>query len=1034
MPPRTTSHPARHISTYYETLSSFGHHQAVNEGATRIAFHNLLSEVGKGHGFTVLGEQTIQLPSKRTIRLDGEVKDQYKMRRGVWEAKDTGDDLDTEIRKKVAAGYPTKNTIFENTKRAVLFQNGAKVLDTDITQPGNLQVLLDRFFDYSEPLIEEFHQAVATFRREIPELAKGLTAIIETEKRENKRFAAALDEFLALCRASLNPATSLDEVEDMLKQHLLTERIFRSVFNNPDFVQRNAIARELEKVVTALTSRSFSRAAFTGKLDYFYRAIENAARTIDDYSEKQSFLHAVYEQFFQSYSTDTADTHGIVYTPTPIVRWMVASVEQALQREFGLSLGDKDVHILDPCVGTGTFILELIEHIGPSALPHKYGHELHCNEVLLLPYYIAAQNIEHEYYERTGHYAPYEGICFADTLDMGRTQLSMFVPENAERIKHQEEAAIFVIIGNPPYNVGQINENDNNKNRRHPDVDKQIRNTYVKSSQATLNRQLYDMYVRFFRWATDRLRDKDGIVCFVSNNSFLNQTTFDGMRKELLKDFTSIYTIDLGGNVRLNPKLSGTTHNVFGIQIGVAITLLIRTRKDEPQMQPAKVYYARLDEWWRKEQKYTYLDESGNYTNVVWQELTPNARGTWLTEGITDEFDAFLPVGSRDARVSAAGAAQTIFRTYSTGINSSRDAWIYAFDKQQLANRIEQFTEFYNAQLLRWERRKDKTISIDDFVQYDDTKIKWSRNLKRDFQRGRVAEFSEQAIRSAFHRPFTKLYLYFADMLVDERGINGQFFPKPTIEAENRVIVVSDIGHRSPFSVIMTNAIADYHLLATSDAFQCFPFYTYNEDGSNRRENITDWALTQFQAQHGVGVTKWEIFYYIYGLLHSPEYRAKYAQNLKRDLAHIPFVPFEAFTAFVKAGRALAALHVGYEQAGEYPLRHIENRNVPWTWRVERMRLSADKTQLVVNEALTLADIPQAAFEYRLGNRSALEWVIDQYQVSTDKRSGIVSDPNNPDDPEYIVRLVKQVITVSAETVMRVSELPPIGASADQGQ
>ncbi|MBA3532915.1 MAG: N-6 DNA methylase [Ardenticatenales bacterium] len=550
----------RYVSEYYEALRGLEQQGARTEGALRVAFHTLLAEAGKSRGLTVLGEQTVQLANKKQIRFDGELKDQYKIRRGVWEAKDSGDDLDAEIARKIAAGYPTKNILFENTRRAVLIQNGERVLDVPMADRASLQRLLDAFLDYTEPLIEEFHRAVATFRQEIPQLAQGLTEIIAREKRENAKFLAALEGFLALCRASLNPQTSLAAVEDMLKQHLLTERIFRSVFNNPDFVRRNAIARELEKVVAALTSRSFSRPAFTARLDYFYRAIEETARTIDDYSEKQGFLHAVYEQFFQGYSTDTADTHGIVYTPAPIVRWMVASVEQVLQQEFSLSLNERGVQVLDPCVGTGTFILELLAQLSPSALAQKYAHELHCNEVLLLPYYIAAQNIEHEFFERTGEYHPFEGICFADTLDMGaHRQLNIFAPENTERIHRQEAAPIFVILGNPPYNVGQSNENDNNKNRAYPGVDKRIQQTYVKGSRATLNAQLYDMYVRFFRWATDRLHNGDGIVCFVSNNSFLHQFTFDGMRKELLKEFTRIYTLDLGGNIRKNPKLSGTT-------------------------------------------------------------------------------------------------------------------------------------------------------------------------------------------------------------------------------------------------------------------------------------------------------------------------------------------------------------------------------------------------------------------------------------------------------------------------------------------
>ncbi len=634
----------KYIAAYYATLQSFADQRALTEGATRIAFQTLLAAAGKPLGLTVLAEQTVALPSRRRIRLDGEVRDQYKIRRGIWEAKDAADDLDAAITQKIAAGYPLKNTLFENTRRAVLYQNGGRTLDLDITAPANLQLLLAQFLGYAEPLVAAFHQAVAQFRTEIPVLAAGLREIIEREKAQNAAFRGALAAFVTMCRASLNPTTSEAEVEDLLVQHLLTERIFRSVFENDAFVQRNVIAREIEMVITALTSRAFSRRAFLGKLDYFYQAIEEAARSISDYSEKQTFLNTVYEQFFQAYSTDTADTHGIVYTPAPLVRWMVAAVEEVLGRDFGTSLADQGVHILDPCVGTGTFLLELMEHIGPSSLPDKYARELHCNEVLLLPYYIASQNIEHEYYERTGQYAPFEGICFTDTLDLAENrQASFFAEENTARVEEQRQAPIMVVLGNPPYNVGQKNENDNNKNRRYPVVDGRIRETYAKDSRATNKNALSDQYVKFFRWAADRLEGRDGVVCFVSNNSFVDQLTFDGMRKHLLQDFTAVYHLDLHGNVRKNPKLSGTTHNVFGIQVGVGITVAVRRAS-----HPARtLQYFRVPELWTRAEKLDFLAAHPGLTQIDWQPLQPDARHTWPTAGLSDDFATFLPMGSK---------------------------------------------------------------------------------------------------------------------------------------------------------------------------------------------------------------------------------------------------------------------------------------------------------------------------------------------------------------------------------------------------
>src|SRR6266699_4108971 len=390
----------------------------------------------------------------------------------------------------------------------------------------------------------------------------------------------------------------------MLIQHILTERLFSTVFDNPDFVRRNAIAAEIEKVIDALTSRSFNRHDFLKSLNRFYVAIEGAARSIDGWQERQHFLDTVYERFFQGYSVKRADTYGIVYTPQEIVDFMCASIEVVLQREFGTSIAEPGVHIIDPCVGTGSYIVNLLHRIPNHRLKYKYEHDLFCNETMLLPYYIASMNIEHEYYSRTRDYKPFEGICFTDTLELAESkQMSMFVEENTERIQREKDAQIMVVIGNPPYNVGQINENDNNKNRKYSIIDKHISETYVKDSKATNRNKLYDAYIRFFRWATDQLGNRDGIVCLVTNNSFVEQIAFDGMRKHLLQDFTQVYHLDLHGNVRKNPMLSGTTHNVFGIQVGVGITIAVRSS----QYQESNVFYYRVPEFWRKTDKLAFL-------------------------------------------------------------------------------------------------------------------------------------------------------------------------------------------------------------------------------------------------------------------------------------------------------------------------------------------------------------------------------------------------------------------------------------------
>ncbi len=1012
MPVTTTQ--KRAIDQYYKDLATYAEKKVTHETAVRSAFQNLLAAFAQSANWVLIPEQTLA----NGKRPDGTFRDSFNLPRGYWEAKDGHDDLQKEIRKKISDGYPLSNIIFEDTRRAILYQNNKPALEADLTNPKDLTAVLDTFFHYAAPDIATFEHAVDDFKESIPDLAQGLMQRIQEEHARNKPFVAAFSSFLELCRTSLDPNMSRATVDEMLVQHLLTERLFRTIFNNQDFIHRNVIAAEIEKVIQALTSRAFNRYEFLKSLDRFYIAIENAAKNLDDWSEKQHFLNTVYERFFQGFSVKQADTHGIVYTPQEIVDFMCASVEEVLQREFNTSIADPGVQILDPCVGTGSFIVNLLHRIPRSKLKHKYLHDLYCNEIMLLPYYIASLNIEHEYYERTGEYLPFEGICFADTLELAEgQQMTMFVEENTERVKREKDAPIMVVIGNPPYNVGQVNENDNNKNRKYAVVDRRIKETYVRDSMATLNNQVYDAYVRFFRWAVDRLQGRDGIVCFVSNNSFVDQITFDGMRKHLLQDFTQIYHLDLHGNVRKNPKLSGTTHNVFGIQVGVGITVAIKKAKDLSK----KLYYYRVAEDWRKTEKLALLARKSSITGVEWRDLQPDQRQNWLTDMLRSEFPAFLPLGTREARSIKIVDVNALFKTYSIGVHTARDSIVYDFDSEVLKIRIKQFLEDYNAEVSRWSRG-GRQKDIDSFVQY--TKVKWSEHLKNELRRERYGRFDSSCITSAMYRPFCKKWLYYDSLLNDRPGYFDRIFPSFVTEQNNCVIVVSDHGHRSPFSTLVTQVIPDMHLLATTDAFQCFPYYTYAEDGTNRRENITDWALAQFRDRYGVEVTKWDIFHYIYALLHHPQYRERYAENLKRDLPHIPLLQNkDAFLVCVHIGKRLMDIHLNYEQAKEYPLQWIENENVPFSWHVKKMRLTTDKTAVVVNESLTLAGIPQACFAYRLGNRSALDWVIDQYQVSEDKRSGIVSDPNNPDDEEYIVRLVGKVITVSVETVELVEEL-----------
>ena len=549
-------------------------------------------------------------------------------------------------------------------------------------------------------------------------------------------------------------------------------------------------------------------------------------------------------------------------------------------------------------------------------------------------------------------------------------------------------------------------------------MDTLIRDTYAADSKATNKNALYDPYIKAIRWASNRIGD-EGVVAFVTNNGFLDGVTFDGMRKHLAEDFDAIYVLDLGGNARRGLKVSDA--NVFGIRVGVSINLFIKRKQD--QSETTRIFYYRTDALWNKQQKFDFLSECGHAGNIEWQTIQPDARHTWLTRGIHKEFETFIPIGSQTAKGRKEAEVNAIFHTFGMGFQTSRDAWLYNFDRNALIQNVKRISDFYNMQVLKWRGIPEPSRNVDDFVEYDDTKIKWSSGLKQKLEQGKLAEGAESQLRMSLFRPFTRMNLCFDRTLNHRMSVFPTTFPSPETEKENRVICVNGIGSNKPFHTLMVGVIPDLHLTGDS---RCFPFYIYNEDGTNRRENITDWALAEFRSYYGDDtLTKWDIFHYTYGLLHHLDYREKYEMNLKRDLPHIPFA--EDFWGFANAGAQLADLHVNYESVPKYAkLKYAETEGMRVDWRVEKMRLSKDKTQLKYNDFLTLAGIPAEVFAYRLGTRSALEWVIDQYRVKTDKRSGIVNDPNRADEPQYIVDLIARVITVSLETVEVVNNLPPL--------
>ena len=1094
MPSLTLKPTHKAVVVYYDNLAKFAKLGIKYESAVRTAFHELLEHCARQFDWKLVPEYALKRKGQADAKADGALLDNSGLRRGLWEAKDSNDDLEKEIKNKFAIGYPKENILFWQPDKAVLFQNSERFYEADLTKPDDLVKILSFFLEFAPPAIAEWEKAVEEFKNRIPELGAQLGKLIETERQTNQKFIAAFEDFCSLCRGSLNPNISVAAVEEMIIQHILTERIFRKVFAIADFISRNVIAQEIEKVITALNSRAFSRDDFSKNLEYFYQAIEHAAATITDFHEKQNFLNTVYERFFQGFCVKVADTHGIVYTPQPLANFMVASVEHILKEVFGKSLADKDVHILDPFTGTGHLIVNIMRHIPKAALPYKYAQELHCNEIMLLPYYVASMNIEHAYYEATGKYEAFEGICLVDTfrtLEPPQQKFDFISEKNSERINRQRKAPIRVVIANPPYNAWQTDENDNNRNVTYGHIEDLVRETYGKDSKAQNKNSLSDPYVKAFRYASEMIKD-NGVIAYVSNGAFVDSLSCDGMRKNLAQEFDLIYVLDLGGNVRKNPKLSGTTHNVFGIQVGVCITLLVKLPgKPKDARRAAKIHYHAVPVDWRKEKKYEFLELKQSVAGIQWQKLQPDKKQNWLDHGYREEFDDFMPIASHDARPG--DASQPIFRECSNGVKTHRDAFAVNFNRGRVAKNMEAMIDAYNSQVNAYKRLKQKPVKIEDFINYESNAIAWSELLKKTLERGVEVEFDDKNIRPSNYRPYTSTWLYFDSVMNERRYGFPNIFPK--INTKNTVIWLK-VGSDWPMFALMSNRICD---LMPQGGSQCFPVFTYSEDSKERRDNITAKALTLFQIFYDDDrITREDIFHYVYALLHHPAYRTRYAENLKRELPRIPFVGVPArehslapsdgervgvrdktknnptatpssvggeaekrvavpgtlaaffplaavekmqgdatpdhnpkasaklFHTFATAGKQLADLHVNYESAKEFKLNHLESKEAKLDWRVEAMKLTKDKSAIIYNDFLTLTGIPAGVYEYRLGNRSALEWVIDQYRVTRDEKGNIASDPNRMDDEQYIVRLLAQVITVSLETVKWVQGLPTV--------
>ena len=874
----------------------------------------------------------------------------------------------------------------------------------------------------------------------------------------------AFDAFLEEIRDDLNESISEDDAIEMLAQHLITKPVFDALFEGYSFAKSNPVSRAMQKVLDILDEHSLEKESES--LQKFYDSVRRRAEGIETAYAKQQIIVQLYDKFFKNAFPRLTEKLGIVYTPVEVVDFIIHSVNDVLKSEFDQTMGSKGVHILDPFTGTGTFITRLLQSgiIKPEELKHKYENEIHANEIVLLAYYIAAINIEQVYHEiKGGDYKPFEGICLTDTFQLYEKDdmISKLLVDNSNRRTRQKDLDIRVIIGNPPYSAGQKSANDDAQNVEYPHLDKKITNTYAKESLATSTKSLMDSYIRSIRWGSDRIGDS-GIMAYVSGSAWIERSFADGMRKCLAEEYTNIYIINLRGDIRKNILSKGLAKeggNIFdsGSMTGISITLFVKNPKSKKHGEIK--YYDVGDDLSGKE-KLSILKNlkniNGINNNYIWQEVKPNQYNDWINQR-DKNFDNYIELGNKKDK-----KAVTIFENFSLGVVTNRDSWCYNFSKNNLKNNITETINCYNAEVSRYTSalKDSKNIEINKFINSDPTKISWTRSLKKDLENRKKLTYSDNLIKTSY-RPFTKQFLYFDRRLNEVVSQMPKIFPYD--DFENKVIHVSGAGARSGFSVLITDFLIDIQHI---DNGQCFPLKLYekidssdsnlfaNEDtesGYRTKDGISNEGLQHFQEIYpNDKITKEDLFYYIYGLLHSPDYRNRYADNLSKQLPRIPTVKkSEDFWAFSQAGRNLAELHLNYETVEPYAITFKDGSLFmddlkAEDYRVEKMKFggkgkSKDKSTVIYNSKITMQDIPLEAYDYVINSKPALEWVMDRQCVKTDKASGIVNDANDyaietVGDPSYPLKLFQRVITVSLETMKIVNSLPALDIDTERKQ
>ena len=887
-----------------------------------------------------------------------------------------------------------------------------------------------------EKIIKEY-LLMEMWAKDVAEIAKTHRERINILlSKNNPEVNTTFHEFVEGLKQNLNNSITEKDAIEMLSEHMITKPVFDALFEGYEFVNSNPVSQVMQNMMDILDIQALDEEKST--LQRFYKSVRERAADIDNSLGKQKIILELYEKFFKVALPKEVEKLGIVYTPSECVDFIIQSVESLLQSEFNKSLSDKGVHIIDGFTGTGTFIVRLLQSgiIKKEDILYKYTNEIHANEIILLAYYIATINIEETFHDIIGkkEYIPFEGLVLTDTFQLyedwkenefTKGVFEEVLPVNSERAKKQRNLPITVCIGNPPYSIGQKSANDNAQNLSYPKLDNSIAETYAKNSKANLKRGLYDNYIRAFRWASNII-DSNGIIGFITNGSFIDNQGMDGFRKCLIDEFTSIYIFNLRGNQRTageESKKEGGKIFGSGSRTPVAITCLVKNQNKE---NDGYIHYCDIGDYLSREEKLNIIKNKHSINNMEWKKIYPDKNNDWINKR-NHSYNKFLPIYPES---KGNLKSKSFFTNYAVNPLSTRDSWVYNFNRGILEENICYTLEIYN----NVAGSSSKKIFTED-----KKKISWSDRLKKKAIKGVKMEYNENSFLISQYRPYCKEYVYYNSDLFERPGKINTFLNK-----ENLYLCVSGIGGTKEFSCLMTNDIPDLQTLFNS---QCFPLYWYEEKGDNemlncdnsqeiiRYDGISNYIFKECQKKYKLfNSTKMDIFYYVYGVLHSKDYRAEYEFDLKKSFPRIPLTStYEDFLIYSNAGKRLADLHVNYEEIEPYKNVIIELYKEDYyikKMKFKKVNKKIDKTCIIYNDYISISNIPIEAYEYIINGKSAIEWVMERYVVTTDKKSGITNNANDwckeVKDEKYIFNLLLRVINVSMQTVEIINSLQKI--------